>query len=98
MIAAMAARTLWFPAKNRIVFRFRRTLGLPNGKTNFKFQEDEHMDKNTPNTSIKCTVTSCAHPCNTENYCALSAIQVGTHEANPAMDQCTDCQSFKKYQ
>jgi len=53
------------------------------------------MDKNTPNTSIKCTVTSCAHHCNTENYCALSAIQVGTHEANPTESQCTDCQSFK---
>ena len=24
-------------------------------------------------------------------YCALDSITVGTHEANPTMDQCTDC-------
>lgn len=53
------------------------------------------MANNTPNTSIKCTVTSCAHHCNTENYCALNAIQVGTHETNPTESKCTDCQSFK---
>ena len=23
-------------------------------------------------------------------------VVIGTHEANPTMDQCTDCQSFKK--
>ena len=49
----------------------------------------------TPNKSIKCTVQSCAHHCKNEQYCGLDAIQVGTHEANPTMDQCTDCQSFK---
>ena len=37
----------------------------------------------TPNASIKCTV---------------SAIQVGTHESRPTMDQCTDCQSYQKCQ
>ena len=52
----------------------------------------------TPNTSIKCSVTSCAHHCKSAQFCGLNAIQVGTHEQNPAMDQCTDCQSFKKYQ
>ena len=51
-----------------------------------------------PNTSIKCSVTSCAHHCKDVNHCGLNSIQVGTHETNPAMDQCTDCQSFKKYQ
>ena len=35
----------------------------------------------TPNKSIKCTVQNCAHHCKNEQYCA--------------MDQCTDCQSFK---
>ena len=49
----------------------------------------------TPNRSIHCTVNSCAHHCKNEQYCGLDAIQVGTHEANPTMDQCTDCQSFK---
>ena len=43
----------------------------------------------TPNTSIRCAVTNCANHCKDAQYC-------GTHEANPTMDQCTDCQSFKK--
>ena len=51
----------------------------------------------TPNSSISCTVTSCAHHCKGVDRCGLSSIQVGTHETNPSMDQCTDCQSFKKY-
>ena len=46
------------------------------------------------NKSIACVVTSCTHHCNGENYCSLDKIQVGTHEANPKMDQCTDCLSF----
>ena len=50
----------------------------------------------TPNTSIRCAVTNCANHCKDGQYCGLSTIQVGTHEANPTMDQCTDCQSFKK--
>ena len=40
----------------------------------------------------------CAHHCKNEQYCGLDTIQVGTHEANPTMDQCTDCQSFKLMQ
>ena len=32
------------------------------------------------------------------NNCGLSSIQVGTHESNPSMDQCTDCQSYQKCQ
>ena len=50
----------------------------------------------TPNTSIRCAVTNCANHCKDAQYCGLNTIQVGTHEANPTMDQCTDCQSFKK--
>ena len=45
-----------------------------------------------------CSVQSCAHHCKNEQYCGLDTIQVGTHEANPAKDQCTDCQSFKLMQ
>ena len=52
----------------------------------------------TPNSSIKCTVTNCAHHCKDVNNCGLSSIQVGTHESNPSMDQCTDCQSYQKCQ
>ncbi len=46
------------------------------------------------NKSIQCTVESCMHHCNSENYCSLDTIMVGTHESNPTMDQCTDCKSF----
>ena len=48
------------------------------------------------NKSIQCTVTQCAHHCNEANYCSLDKILVGTHEANPSQDQCTDCMSFRK--
>ncbi len=44
----------------------------------------------TPNRSIHCTVTACAHHCRNDQYCGLEAIQVGTHEQNPTMDPCTD--------
>ncbi len=47
------------------------------------------------NKSIKCTVTQCSYHCNTDNYCSLDCISVGTHEANPTMVQCTDCESFR---
>ena len=43
-----------------------------------------------------CNVQSCAYHCDTENYCSLDRIMVGTHEANPTEDQCTDCKSFRK--
>jgi len=48
------------------------------------------------NKSIECTVKSCAHHCDQENYCSLDRILVGTHEANPTQDACTDCMSFRK--
>ena len=50
----------------------------------------------TPNTAIHCAVTSCAHHCRDAQYCGLKTIQVGTHETNPSMDQCTDCRSFAR--
>lgn len=46
------------------------------------------------NQSIKCTVQQCRHHAEGQNYCSLREIQVGTHEANPTQQQCTDCQSF----
>ena len=48
----------------------------------------------TPNQSISCTVNNCAHHCQDSNYCGLTSIRVGTHEANPTEIKCTDCQSF----
>jgi len=78
-----------------------RKLSAANAKT--IFWEDKSMTDHTnngcsctPNTSIRCAVTNCANHCKDAQYCGLNAIQVGTHEANPTMDQCTDCQSFKK--
>lgn len=55
-----------------------------------------NQEKCSPNYSIKCNVTSCANRCKNDSYCALDCICVGTHEANPTVDQCTDCQSFIK--
>lgn len=47
------------------------------------------------NESIKCTVTSCKYNNETEKYCTLNQINVGTHEANPKVVECTDCNSFE---
>lgn len=54
------------------------------------------MDKSHINKAIGCTVSSCEYHNNTQNYCSLSKIQVGTHETDPTMVECTDCMSFKK--
>lgn len=48
-----------------------------------------------PNKSIKCTVSQCRNHCGNADYCALDAISVGTHEANPTETQCVDCNSFE---
>ena len=48
------------------------------------------------NKCIACTVSQCAYHCDDANYCSLEKIQVGTHEANPTQDQCTNCMSFRK--
>lgn len=45
------------------------------------------------NDSIKCSVEKCKFNSSKE-YCTLSQISVGTHEANPSEIQCTDCESF----
>ena len=50
---------------------------------------------NNANKSIECTVTNCRNHCDSANYCSLERILVGSHEANPTMDQCTDCKSFQ---
>ena len=51
--------------------------------------------KGHENRSIECSVKECAHHANVCNYCTLSCIKVGTHEQNPTMYQCTDCNSFE---
>ncbi|MBE6886181.1 MAG: DUF1540 domain-containing protein [Oscillospiraceae bacterium] len=47
------------------------------------------------NTSIGCTVSQCVHHCKEKNYCSLEKINVGTHELNPKVVECTDCESFR---
>lgn len=47
------------------------------------------------NKSIGCTVNQCEHHAQKEDYCTLDKISVGTHEANPTMVECTDCNSFR---
>ena len=47
------------------------------------------------NQCIECTVQQYAHHCQDANYCSLDRILVGTHEANPTENQCTDCKSFR---
>ena len=70
---------------------------LQSSHTNSEFIEKEERTMNhNANKCIECTVQSCAYHCDTENYCSLDRILVGTHETNPAMDQCTDCKSFRK--
>ena len=46
------------------------------------------------NRSIACTVTQCKYHCDTENYCSLEKVVIGTHEKNPTVVQCVDCESF----
>ena len=57
--------------------------------------ELEMANCSNPNKSIGCTVTQCQHHCGGENYCTLDKITVGTHEANPTVIECTDCESFE---
>ena len=52
--------------------------------------------KSHNNPSIECSIYSCAHHSKDAGYCALDRIQVGTHESDPSVVECTDCQSFEK--
>lgn len=53
-----------------------------------------YMNNKIANPSIKCSVVQCKNHCGNENYCTLDTIKVGTHEQNPTVVQCTDCESF----
>lgn len=52
------------------------------------------MENCQGNKCIQCSVTQCKYHCTGENYCTLNSIKVGTHEPNPTMAECTDCESF----
>lgn len=47
-----------------------------------------------PNHSIACTVSQCANHAHTCNFCVLDRVVIGTHEQNPTVNQCVDCESF----
>lgn len=49
------------------------------------------MEKNK---SIECSITNCKNHAENSEYCQLSKITVGAHEANPTKAECTDCNSF----
>ncbi|MDD5795220.1 DUF1540 domain-containing protein [Clostridium sp. HCP1S3_B4] len=54
------------------------------------------MDKCTcgSNSNIKCSVKQCKFNNESSGHCSLEEIKIGTHEANPTVPQCTDCESF----
>lgn len=54
-----------------------------------------NCDCNKANKSIECSVTQCRHHCDTQPFCSLEKIVIATHEANPTVEQCTDCMSFE---
>ncbi|WP_101697765.1 DUF1540 domain-containing protein [Clostridium minihomine] len=51
-----------------------------------------------PNPSIGCSVEQCQYHYGAQDFCSLDKIQIGTHEQNPTVNQCTDCQSFQPKQ
>lgn len=67
-----------------------------SGKLSYTLKKEVTDMKCNANKSIECTVSQCAYHCDTENYCSLDRILVGTHEAAPTQEQCTDCMSFRK--
>lgn len=54
------------------------------------------METTRKNPCIKCTVSQCKHNMVSENYCVLDSIRIGSHEQNPTVPECTDCESFVK--
>lgn len=61
-------------------------------KCRLKKGDENKMDK--ANKAIRCTVSQCANHCKASDYCTLSSVSIGTHEANPTQCQCIDCNSF----
>ena len=54
------------------------------------------MDNNMhENHAIHCTVTQCAHHCRFCDYCSLDSVSIGTHEIDPTVPECVDCNSFR---
>ena len=53
------------------------------------------MDQKSCNTSIKCSVSSCAYHNSPNNCCSLNSIKVGCSASNPTKCEGTECASFK---
>lgn len=53
------------------------------------------MNKRYVNHCIECSVTNCKNHNKSQNYCALEAISVGTHDPEPQTQSCVDCRSFE---
>lgn len=64
---------------------------MPSGS----LRSGQSAKNNTPNMAIGCTVSQCQYHCNQQDYCSLQNISVGTHEQNPKVCECVDCESFK---
>lgn len=53
------------------------------------------MENKSCNTSIKCTVSSCAYNSHPYNCCTLDSIKVGCSATHPTQCEGTECASFK---
>ena len=53
------------------------------------------MDQRSCNTSIKCSVSSCAFHNGPHDCCSLASIQVGCSDRSPTKCEGTECASFK---
>lgn len=78
--------------KQKIFYGGRDKLSAVNFR---KTKGSFNMGTEYANKHIGCTIKNCAHHCCCEDFCSLDKIEVGTHEANPTVVQCTDCLSFK---
>lgn len=67
---------------------------MENNENMQSMQNMERTDSKKPNQSIACSVCSCTFQDKTTYHCTLDKIKVGTHESNPTVSKCTDCESF----
>lgn len=56
------------------------------------------MEFSHPNHSVECSVSCCKNHCVDCDCCSLSRVRIGTHESNPEVCECTDCECFEKKQ
>ena len=54
------------------------------------------MENKTSNPSIECSVKQCANHSPSEDYCTLGKVRIATHEPDPKVCECVDCESFVK--